>query len=197
MPEYAPCMELGNSQIRHGTAGDEFWAPGRLAATTDTANFSAHLVLLLDRFRRKFSALLIRSILRARRWPCAERRKVRRPRTQYAGMSYGLCAGFSVSKSPRARLSSPANAVRRSPRPGLLGCWSGLELRLSWGLRPARTCCGMPAGTHWRTRDTIPGPCKRIWGTRIFSTPYATLSWHRGGLRTSGGSLLPHGTLKT
>ena len=41
----------------------------------------------------------------------------------------------------------------------------------SWASRPTPICCGTPAGLRWRTRGTIREACKRIWGTRISSTP--------------------------
>ena len=48
------------------------------------------------------------------------------------------------------------------------------------------TCCGTPAVTPWRTRDTIHAISRTGWGTNRFSIRFATPSLVRRASRTFG-----------
>jgi len=64
--------------------------------------------------------------------------------------------------------------------------------------RRIHICCGMPADTHSRIRDTIRGRYKPILAIATFNTPCATRRCRRrgsrisGGNNTIGGSYAPH-----
>jgi integrase len=67
---------------------------------------------------------------------------------------------------------------------------AGLEANLP--LNPTRTCCGTPAATRSRTRDTTRGRSKATSVTRTSSTRCATPNLRRPGSRTSGAEILKH-----
>jgi type 1 fimbriae regulatory protein FimB/type 1 fimbriae regulatory protein FimE len=50
-----------------------------------------------------------------------------------------------------------------------------------------RTCFAMPVGSSSPTMATTRGLCSTISGTRTFSTPSGTPTWHPTGSRTFGG----------
>ena len=68
---------------------------------------------------------------------------------------------------------------------------AGAEAKLGFKIH-AHMLKGTPGAvaTRWLTGDTITGRCKRIWGTKTFSTRFDILSYHRIGSKTFGGNEL-------
>ena len=74
-----------------------------------------------------------------------------------SAMNYGLCGGFSASRSPSRPLCSLQSGERPSLRLALPAWSSARGSRASWVSKRTRTCSGTLAGSHWPTGPRYPG----------------------------------------
>jgi hypothetical protein len=86
----------------------------------------------------------------------------RSTRTRSSGTNCVPYGGSSASRSPSRPLYSHRSGERRSPRRGL-PAWSNVQApKRSWGSKPARTCCGMPAAMRSPTRGHRCNSCHTV-----------------------------------